>query len=799
MAGTLASGIASAAFPKVRLEPVSEGEIVAPVAIAHAGDGTGRLFVLDQRGTVRIIGGGGTLLPDPFLDISAKLVPERNGFDERGLLGIAFHPHYGTVEAPGSGKFYVYYSAPSPNETPDGDPNPVNHMAVVAEYSVSAADPNLADPLSERILLTVDEPQFNHNAGQLNFGPDGMLYIALGDGGSSDDNNAGHTGGDGSQPDGALGNAQDRSKLLGKILRVDPLGSDGPGGGYGIPADNPFVGEEGVRPEIYAFGLRNPWRFSFDRGTGRLFCADVGQRDYEEINLITSGGNYGWRNKEGAFDFDPTAPGAGPFIDPIAQYAHPNTTAGGLPRIGISVTGGYVYRGAEIPDLAGKYIFADWSTSFGSPNGTLLGLEESAGGGSWALSLLEVEGGNPVGRFINALGEGEDGELYVATKRTLAPSALDPDTSQPTGAIFKIIPATVELPLESAEIAPLKDSTIFSESNSVSNGAGSYLFAGQTNQGQTRRALIAFDIAAALPAGANVQSATLTMRMNKTPSGNETVSLHRLTSDWGEGASNASGEEGAGANAQSGDATWRFNFFNTNSWTALGGDFAAGPSASATVGSLTGSYAWSSPQLAGDVQAMLDNPAQNFGWIVIGDEGPGASAKRFDSRTAAQTANRPKLTVEYLGQPLGHREAWLAEHFDPEDEIDYGSDLDLDNLSLLFEYGAHLDPNAPNPTGDAYTIGTAAGEGGECLQVVFRRDPRATELIYRVEASDDAVRWEVIGESALGALATGEGVVSDHPLVDPIPLREVTVKDSVVIGGGEPARFIRFAVILVEG
>ena len=224
-------GIASqtyAQFPQIRLEPISQHEIVAPVGIAHAGDGSDRLFVTDQRGTVHILQEG-SLLPTPFLDIESRLVPERANFDERGLLGLAFHPDFGTPDAAGSGKFYVYYSAPDP-AAPGTTEDPIDHQSVVAEYQLSDADPNVADPNSERILMTFKQPQFNHNAGYLGFGPDGYLYITTGDGGSSNDNNAGHTGGDPSQPSGVLGNAQDRSNLLGKVLRIDVQGTDGPGG-----------------------------------------------------------------------------------------------------------------------------------------------------------------------------------------------------------------------------------------------------------------------------------------------------------------------------------------------------------------------------------------------------------------------------------------------------------------------------------------------------------------------------------------------------------------------------------------
>ena len=429
------------AFPAMRLEPVSQNEIVAPVGITNAGDGSNRLFVTDQRGTIHVIQGG-ALMPTPFLNIEPRLVPERPGFDERGLLGLAFHPNFGKVGALGADKFYVYYSAPQPNGDPDDPVNPVNHQTVIAEYSVTGPGSNVANPNSERVLLTFDQPQFNHNAGNIAFGGDGMLYVTTGDGGGGGDNEPGHTGGGPGDPSGGLGNAQDRTNLLGKVLRIDPLGNNGAGGQYGIPADNPFVGVgSGVREEIFAYGLRNPWRASFDNGpggTGRFFVADVGQGAVEEINIIESGGNYGWRIREGTFDFDPTVvpTPATPLVDPIAEYGHPGA-ANGLEEVGLAVTGGVVYRGSDFPQLQGKYVFGDWSNGFGMPNGTLLGLEEVAAG-DFELSVLTIVGGNPLGQFIQAFGLDENGEAYVATRSTLAVSDLDPTTGLPTGAIYRI-------------------------------------------------------------------------------------------------------------------------------------------------------------------------------------------------------------------------------------------------------------------------------------------------------------------------------------------------------------------------
>jgi glucose/arabinose dehydrogenase len=629
----LLAGPAQAAFPQIKLEPVLAGQTHSPVDMVSAGDGTGRLFIADQRGTVRIFRNG-MLQPGVFLDISAKLVPERAGFDERGLLGLAFHPGYADTQSPGFRRFYVFYSAPSPN-APGTPTAPVDCRTVIAEYTASAGNPDAADPSSERMLLSFDKPQFNHNGGGLAFGPDGMLYFSVGDGGSSNDNNFGHTGGGNNpRPTNAKGNAQDLTNFMGKIHRIDPLGTNGPGGQYGVPPTNPFAGSpNGERPEIFAYGLRNCWRFSFDSrpgGTSALFAADVGQGSVEEINIVTLGGNYGWRNKEGTFvpAFSIDAPAmAGPDIAPIAQYAHPGITIGtpALPQYGISVTGGFVYRGTALPGLVGKYVFADWSQSFNEPSGRLLGLEESAPG-QWTLADLDVLGGNPIPYFIQGFGQDADGELYVLTKTTPGVSAPDPETGLPSGVIFKIVPvpATTAVALTAS-----KDNSLFQEGD-LSNGAGSWIFAGATdpskNDGALRRALVGWDLSS-IASGSSVASASVTLDMDRTISGAFAFSLHRVEADWGEGTANASAQEGDGVAASPSDATWLKPFFGQPAiWNSPGGDFAAEPSASTVVNATTtvpqGIYTWSSPKLARDANAWLADPATNFGWILKADQEP---------------------------------------------------------------------------------------------------------------------------------------------------------------------------------
>ncbi len=327
-----------------RLEPVAEN-VTAPVAFAHANDGSDRLFIVEQPGRILIVKNG-RLQNDPFLDISSQLVPLDGGYSEMGLLGLAFHPDYKN-----NGRFFVYYSAPLKKQG-------VNHQAILAEYRVSDNNPDKA-AMQENVILSVDQPESNHNGGQLAFDKEGLLYLGLGDGGGADDRH------------GETGNGQNNENLLGTIIRID-IDKSKP---YTIPADNPFVGVNG-RDEIYAYGLRNPWRFSFDRETGRLFCADVGQNKYEEVNIIEKGRNYGWRAMEGFHVFDEDLKEKiGNTALPIAEYEHAE---------GNSITGGYVYRGKQFPAMAGKYFFGDWS-------GKIFYLEEQAGN-KWVRQTITFEG-----------------------------------------------------------------------------------------------------------------------------------------------------------------------------------------------------------------------------------------------------------------------------------------------------------------------------------------------------------------------------------------------------------------------
>lgn len=776
----------SAAPPRLKLEPVVEKSFTSPVAITHAGDASNRLFVVDQRGLVQIIAADGMLVPEPFLDISDRLVAERTGFDERGLLSIAFHPDYQT-----NGKLYAYYSAPSEN-APGSDEMPIDHQSVVAEFTVSA-DPNRVDASSERILLTVDQPQFNHDGGQLAFGPDGLLYISLGDGGGADDNDAGHTGGSSDKPDGGLGNSQDLSNLLGSILRIDPLGTSAPGGQYSIPENNPFAAQDdNRRDEIFAYGLRNPWRFSFDRETGELFCADVGQGEVEEVNIIESGQNYGWRKFEGDFEFDPTAQTTGDtFTAPIGQYAHPGSNIAGLINVGTSVTGGYVYRGSAIPALVGTYIFGDWTASFSDPSGTLLALEPQEGG-EFILSLVDLESGNPLEAFVPTFGEDESGELYVATKTTLAPSAKDPVTNLPTGSVFRIVAAGGGVVTETVTLEPVADATLFEEDDKA-NGAGIYLFSGHTagiNDGLERRALLKFDIAGSIPAGATIEDATVSLRMNKIPRSGAVASnfgLHPLSKAWDEGTVDASGNEGRGATASDGGATWLSTSLNSGEdWEMPGGDFAAVPSAATRIASSRVRYDWNGEGIKADLQKWLDDDSINFGWMLLSDSDQDATARRFDSRHASNPANRPTLTVTYsiAGGTPSHREDWLAQFYPDEDFPGDDSDADGDLQNALIEYAFGSDPTTAGFQGELVKVDPST----DSTTLIFIRDPRAEDLTYTLQSSSNLTDWKSVASSSGGQPMAPEpesGVtIAESPIDGREPLIDVkaTALNDVAVG-----------------
>ena len=407
----------------IKLETVAEG-LVAPISVTHAGDGSGRLFIVEQSGQIRLVVDG-ELLPTPFLDIVDK-IPELNPFfDERGLLGLAFHPNYAS-----NGRFFIRYSSPreGQKDEPCFGTSRGCHTENVAEYAVSADDANQADPDSEIILFSIDEPQFNHDAGEVAFGPDGFLYFTLGDGGGAHDGLA-----DDPPSHGPIGHGQNIETALGSILRIDVDSPPQDPLPYAIPADNPFVGQPGV-DEIYAYGMRNPYKFSFDDGPGgdgSLYVADVGQNLFEEVNIVVNGGNYGWVIREGFHCFDPfnpldppdvcadTGPLGEPLLDPIAEYSHPDS--GFDPEGGITVIGGFVYRGSRSPGLVGKYVFGDFAQQFVVPSGSLYFLIEPAPGEFEIRQFQIGPDDDPYGLFLKGFGEDEDGEVYACGSIALAP------------------------------------------------------------------------------------------------------------------------------------------------------------------------------------------------------------------------------------------------------------------------------------------------------------------------------------------------------------------------------------------
>jgi glucose/arabinose dehydrogenase len=343
----------------ITLTPVASG-YTRPLLVTNAGDGSNRLFIVEQTGKIWIVDAG-TPLDNPFLDVSGLISPDAlnlGGYSERGLLGLAFSPDYEN-----NGQFFINYTD-------------LNGNTVIARYRVSDEDPNVADPNSAVTILTQEQPYANHNGGNLAFGADGYLYIGFGDGGS---------GGD---PE---NRAQNLSTWLGKILRIDVNNTDL----YAVPEDNPFVGQASAAPEVWAYGLRNPWRFSFDAVTGDLYIADVGQNQYEEVNFqpgnSAGGENYGWPAYEATHPYNNEQ--LANTIMPVAEYPHSQ---------GVSISGGHVYRGAQIPSLQGVYLYADWGSGF------IWWLYQDEAG-AWQNGVLM----SSTGHSVSAFGVDEQNELYL--------------------------------------------------------------------------------------------------------------------------------------------------------------------------------------------------------------------------------------------------------------------------------------------------------------------------------------------------------------------------------------------------
>ncbi|XP_053577776.1 HHIP-like protein 1 [Bombina bombina] len=378
-----------------------------PVAMVHANDGTHRFFIAEQMGYIWVYLPNGSRIDNPFLNISKAVLTSPWAGDERGFLGIAMHPNFRH-----NGKFYVYYSIYAKKE----------ERIRISEFHLSTDNINMADHTSERVILEVTEPASNHNGGQILFGTDGYLYIFTGDGGRAGD------------PFGQFGNAQNKSSLLGKVLRINVTGNE-KGPPYRIPPDNPFLRDRRARPEVFAYGARNMWRCSVDRGDpvtgsgqGRIICGDVGQNKFEEVDLIKKGGNYGWRAKEGFSCYDRKLCNNASLNDILPIFAYPHS-------LGKSVTGGYIYRGCQMPNLNGRYIFGDFMS------GRLMSLKEDKTDGQWHYTELCMGKGitcnfpkliNSYFPYIISFGEDEAGELYFLSTGT-------PSAAVAGGVMYKIV------------------------------------------------------------------------------------------------------------------------------------------------------------------------------------------------------------------------------------------------------------------------------------------------------------------------------------------------------------------------
>jgi glucose/arabinose dehydrogenase len=352
-----AAGPFDASTVAIELEPVADG-LESPLGVTNAGDGSGRIFVVEQGGRIRIVRDG-RLASEPFLDIGDRI----SSGGERGLLGLAFHPDY-----PKDPRLFVDYTD-------------ANGDTQVASYTVDPSDPDRADPDSEVRLLSIEQPYPNHNGGAVLFGPDGFLYVSTGDGGSGGDPH---------------GNGQSLGTLLGKILRIDVGSGGGGASAYSVPNDNPFVGRDDARPEIWLYGLRNPWRMSFDRANGDLWIGDVGQGEWEEIDVVragTSGQNFGWNRMEGSHCFRPASGcDTTDLVAPIAEYGH---------DVGCTVIGGNVYRGSDQPRLVGGYVFADYCS------GRIWAIAAASDGSTEPVLVAET------GATLSSFGEDEEGELFA--------------------------------------------------------------------------------------------------------------------------------------------------------------------------------------------------------------------------------------------------------------------------------------------------------------------------------------------------------------------------------------------------
>lgn len=411
--------------------------LVSPLSVVEAPDSSHRLFIVDENGKVWIVPPNGTMLSTPFIDLSGKMVSLNPNYDERGLLSLAFHPQFKT-----NGRFFVFYTAP-PRA---GGPAPGvswNNLTRISEFKVSSGNPNLADPASEKIILETDHPQLNHNGGTIAFGPDGYLYISIGDGGNKDDIGDGHLADWYAANVG--GNAQNLwANIMGKVLRIDVNN----GNPYSIPADNPFAASTNFKKEIYAYGFRNPYRFSFDMGGNHdLYLGDAGQSLYEEIDIVTKGSNYGWNVKEATVCFNtdndlltrascPDTDSLGKSLtDPVIQLTNTaNPSGGGVATV---IVGGNVYRGTVLPQLQGRYVFGIFSqggTGAAGANAKLY-VAQPASQGLWSYEELTMKDyPNNLGYYLKGFGQDLSGELYITVTGVQGVSGT-------TGKVFKLAAA----------------------------------------------------------------------------------------------------------------------------------------------------------------------------------------------------------------------------------------------------------------------------------------------------------------------------------------------------------------------
>jgi glucose/arabinose dehydrogenase len=364
----------------VKVQQVTDN-LHSPTAVTFPGNGD--IWITEQPGLIRVVKSG-KLLDEPLLDLRSKMLKVNKGYEERGLLGICLHPQFKSNK-----KFYVFYSTQTTGK--------FDHKDVVAEYKLSPNSDKI-DPNSGRVVLSADKPDGNHDGGCIQFGPDGYLYISFGDGGGQGDKH------------GDFGNGQNTNTVLGKILRIDVNGASP----YSIPKSNPFVGKKDTRSEIWAYGFRNPYRFSFDKASGQLFAGDVGQDLWEEVDIVTKGANYGWRLMEGTHCYNPsTGCDIKGITMPITEYSHTE---------GISVIGGYVYNGKQVSVLKSKYVFADWV-------GKMFYLQKA--GAQWNRGKIVFQNIPPNLKIIG-FGEDASGEVYVMTNADTGPENTK-------GAVYKIV------------------------------------------------------------------------------------------------------------------------------------------------------------------------------------------------------------------------------------------------------------------------------------------------------------------------------------------------------------------------